>query len=141
MLRKCAYALLIACAPVAANAAQALDMSCGSSVAEFFAPLVQQRLISTRPYKVTPGSVNIFRPRLFAGLKVYGLPVVDVFGYSNDPLLFIQRPGSGLEIYGVIVRESIANVQAQLNSVGATEAKTYRIDAKRTAIACKGEFE
>lgn len=140
MLEKLVLALLV-CVPLSANAAQSLDMSCGSSVSDFFAPLVQKRLISTKAYEVTASSVNIFRPKMFAGLQVYGLPVLDVFGYSADPLLFVQRDGQHQEVYGVVVHESIANVQAQLNAVGASQARTYRIDAKRTAIACKGEFQ
>jgi hypothetical protein len=140
MLKKGAFTLLLACVPFVANAGQSVDMSCGASVSEFFAPLVQSRLINTKPARVAQGSVNHFKPKLFAGLNAYGLPVVEVFGYGADPLLFIQRGDEAREVYGVVVRESIANVQAQLNSVGATQAKTFRVDARTTAIACKGEY-
>ncbi|MES2163368.1 MAG: hypothetical protein V4476_19615 [Pseudomonadota bacterium] len=128
--------------PFVAQAAESLPMSCDLSVKAFFAPLVQRDLIARKPYMVDDHSLNHFKPRLLKPLAVYGMPVSDVMGYADDPLLFIRkgdRPDG--DVYGVIVKESIANVQAQLASVGATQARTYRIDARSTAIACKGVLE
>lgn len=140
MLRKCAGAVLLTCVCVGAQAAHSVDLSCGDSVSAFFAPLVQKRLIDPKPIRVAEGSVNHFRPKFMSRLDAYGMPVVEVFGYGTDPLLFMQRGDQNREVYGVIVREGIANVQAQLNSVGATEAKTFRVDARNTAIVCKGDY-
>lgn len=128
--------------PLAALASESVVMACDSSVKSFFGPLVQRRLIDTKPFLVDEHSLNYFRPKLFARLSVYGMPVTGVLGYSNDPLLFMQKGNSpGGDGYGVIVKETIANVQAQLASVGATQARTIRFDARSTIIFCKGAAE
>jgi hypothetical protein len=67
------------------------------------------------------------------------MPVTYVFGYDDDPLLFINNGDKARPIYGVIVREGIANVQAQLKAVGADRAMTFRVDSNSTMIGCKGE--
>lgn len=138
MLKKIT-ALLALGLPLAASAAEPLTMACDISTRSFFEPLVQNRLIKTKPFKVAEHSVNYFEPRLFKRLTVYGMPVVYVFGYADDPLLFIKNGQQDREGYGVIVRESIANVQAQLHSVGADQAQTYRLDSNNTVILCKGD--
>ncbi|WP_373987020.1 hypothetical protein [Duganella sp. BuS-21] len=135
----CAHALGL---PLFACAAVPLSMDCTSTVRDFFAPLVQGDLIARKPYIVDQHSLNHFKPKLFKPLTVYGLPVIYVLGYANDPLLFINKGSPpDADVYGVIVKEGIANVQAQLTSVGAVQARTYRVDAQLTAIICKGVSE
>lgn len=141
MLKKywVAFALYL---PIAAHAATDLNMSCGLSVRDFFAPLVQNRLIIKKPYDVEETSINYFKPNFFAGLTAHGMKVTGIFGYTDDPLFFEKRgspdrPGSQ-DVYGVIVKEGLADTQAQLVSVGATDARAIRIDTKSTAISCKG---
>lgn len=136
-MKKYAAALALGL-PFAAHADIALPMTCEMTVKAFFAPLVQSNLIDTKPFKVeVPQSVNHFRPKWASRLVVYGMPVSDVFGYTDEPLLFVRRGEQVEDIYGVIVKEGIANVQAQLSSVGATKARTYRIDGNSTVIFCK----
>lgn len=120
-------------------ASTTLSMNCDQSVKEFFAPLVQNQAIETPAYKIDDGYLNMFKLRPFVRLDAYGMPVSSVFGYTDEPLLFKRMEGShSADVYGVTVKESIANVQAQLTAVGATSAKTLRIDRNTTAIACKG---
>lgn len=139
LIRKFIAALAIS-APFFAHAApHAVDMSCGMTVKAFFAPLVQSRVLNPKQVQVNDRSVNYFQPRLFKEIAVYGMPVVYVFGYTDEPLLFVNNGNSAWDTYGVVVRESIANVQAQLNSMQAGAAQTYRVDARTTAITCKGE--
>lgn len=130
----CSIALL---APAAAHASQALDLSCDGTVRSFFEPLVQARLINTTPFNVEKNSINHFEPKPTKELTAYGMPVVSIFGYTDDRLLFIKKSERQQDVYGAIVREGIANVQAQLSSVGAKRAVTYRLDATTTMIACK----
>lgn len=115
-----------------------IDARCGQRVADFFAPLIQQDLIKRKPYSVSPGNVNLFDVRLFKPLTAFGLPVTTVMGYTDDPLLFTARTASEQDVYGVMVREGIGNVQAHLNSIGVTDARVIRADAKTTVILCKG---
>lgn len=142
MFRKYAAALALGLPfylPTSAYSAETLQVACDSTVKSFFTPLVQRNLINRQPFMVDEHSLNHFRPRESAMLTAYGMPVTDVIGYSDDPLLFIKKgklPTSG-EVYGVVVNETIANVQAHLASVGVTQALTYRFDANSTAIACK----
>lgn len=128
--------------PLLAHAATDIDMRCGLSVRDFFAPLVQQRLIMKEAYSVAESSVNHFRPNFFAGLSAHGMKVTSVFGYTNDPLFFKKRgnPDQPMsqDIYGVVVKEGLADTQAQLAAVGATGARAMRIDTKSTAILCEG---
>lgn len=142
-LNKPLFAALAMCAPLAATAAPvALDMSCTSTVKAFFAPLIQDNVINPKPFRITAqSSLNHFQPRLLKSMHVYGMPVVEVFGYTNEPLLFVNN-GTPMQqdVYGAVVRESIANVQAQLNSMGATSARTVRLDREQTIIICKGEM-
>ena len=139
-LIKISIAALVISAPSAVHAApHPVDMSCGMTVKAFFAPLVQNRILNPKQVQITDRSVNYFQPRLFKEIAVYGIPVVYVFGYTDEPLLFVNNGNSQWDTYGVVVRESIANVQAQLNSMQATAAQTYRVDARTTAITCKGE--
>jgi hypothetical protein len=138
MLKKI-IALLALGGPLAASAAEPLTMACDISTKSFFAPLVQNNLIKTKPVKVAAHSINYFQPRMFKQLSVYGMPVTYVFGYDDDPLLFINNGDKARPIYGVIVREGIANVQAQLKAVGADRAMTFRVDSNSTMIGCKGE--
>jgi hypothetical protein len=128
--------------PVFAQAAVNLPLTCDSTVKSFFAPLVQANLIEHKPFIVDEHSLNHFRPKLLSHLAAYGMPVSEVFGYTDDQLLFIKKPGlvDG-DVYGVVVKETIANVQAQLSSAGAIGARTYRVDAHSTAIVCKGVIE
>lgn len=140
MLRQI-FAVLAFSTPFFAHAATPINVSCGQSVKAFFAPLIQQRLINPKPFSVGSASLNLFQPRLFKSMTAYGMPVVMVFGYTNDPLLFIQKGEPKGDVYGVTVREGIANVQAQLNSMSANDARTFRVDERQTMILCKGEME
>lgn len=138
MFKNCALALAFL-VPISASAAQSIDMSCGMTVKAFFEPLIQGRLINPKPAQVeSTGSINHFRPKLLIRLTAYGMPVKSVFGYANEPLLFMNNGNGNQEVYGVIVSEGIANTQAQLNSVGNTDARTFRTDANTTIIMCKG---
>jgi hypothetical protein len=128
-------------APLAAVAAEPLDMSCGLTVTAFFAPLIQKALIDPRAVKVAPASsINYFKPRFLKKMTVYGMPVTSVFGYTDDPLFFRKVSESKQDVYGVVVREGIGNVTAQLASVSATQARPFRIDSSSTLILCKGEM-
>ncbi|WP_426079293.1 hypothetical protein [Janthinobacterium sp. PSPC3-1] len=138
MLKKCALALTFLL-PLSASAVDEIDVSCGMSVRSFFEPLIQNRLINPKPAQVEQtGSINHFRPKLLKRLTAYGMTVKSVFGYANEPLLFMNNGNGNQEVYGVIVSEGIANVQAQLNSVGNTDARTFRTDSNTTIIMCKG---
>lgn len=128
--------------PFAALAAEAVDMSCNATVKEFFAPLIQNRIINPKPFNVEPGSsTNHFKISAFKSVTAYGIPVIEVFGYTDEPLLFVKSGNPQFDLYGVRVREGVANVQAQLNSFGATKARAYRIDGASSIIICKGNSE
>ncbi|MCL6483489.1 MAG: hypothetical protein I4O49_04800 [Janthinobacterium lividum] len=126
--------------PTFAAASNEIDMSCGQSVKAFFAPLVQGRLINTKPISVNQDtSINVFDVRVLKPLTAHGMPVRMVYGFTDEPLLFTNTGNSKQDVYGVIVKEGIANVQAQLNSLGETRAFTRRFDGQSTMTSCKGE--
>jgi hypothetical protein len=128
--------------PIAVYAAVPIAVDCTSTVRDFFAPLVQQDLIARKPHMVDQLSVNHFRPKFLHPLSAYGMQVSEVLGFANDPLMFTNKNSApGQEVYGVIVREGIGNVQAQLQSVGVSQARTFRVDAQSTLILCKGVSE
>jgi hypothetical protein len=139
---KALFALALA-APTMASAAVNLDkgLMCDMSATNFFFPLVQRKLISIEPYAVED-SVSQFRPHTplgSGGLRAFGMKVETVFGYARGQIMFLRGPGTEPpDIYGVIVKEGIANVQAQLNSVGASKARARRISSSQTAITCEG---
>jgi hypothetical protein len=139
LLKKYVAALALAL-PLAAQAGQEIGV-CGQSVTSFFAPLLQQRLIAKTPFKVSESSVNHFKANLFANMSAYGMPVISVFGYSDNPLFFVKRGEPSQDVYGVIVKEGLANTQAQLASVGAVDARAFRVDSRSTLILCKGEMQ
>lgn len=114
-------------------------MSCGMSVRAFFAPFIQRNLINPKPVAVAESSVNSFKPKFLKQITALGMPVVSVLGYTDDPLLFVKVGNPQQDVYGVVVKEGIGNVQAQLKSYDVTDARTFRIDAKSTLILCKGE--
>jgi hypothetical protein len=125
--------------PIFACAAVPLIVDCNSTVRDFFAPLIQQDLIARKPFMVDQLSVNHFKPRFLKPLAAYGMPVTEILGFANDPLLFTNKNSTpGQEVYGVLVKEGIANVQAQLQSVGVTNARTFRVASLSTLILCKG---
>ena len=136
------FALVLA-APTMAFAAVNLDkgLMCDMSATNFFYPLVQRKLISLEPYSIED-SVSYFRPHTplgSGGLRAFGMKVETVFGYARGQIMFLRGPGTeSPDVYGVIVREGIANVQAQLNSVAAYKAHTRRISSSETAITCEG---
>lgn len=133
-----ALALLTPFVAAAQDDAYQVDMSCAATVREFFTPLVQQGVINTKAISIDPKtSMNHFD---FADNKqatAYGMPVKAFFGYADEPLLFLRGMKVAGAGYGVIVNEGVANVQAQLNSFGATRAKALRIKTDYTAIACE----
>jgi hypothetical protein len=109
---------------------------CNMSTTQFFQPLVQLGVLNVKPYAVED-SVSYFHPKFFNQISLFGIQVEAFFGYAENQIMFTRGPGTAPpELYGVIVRESIANVQAQLNANGATLAKVNRIDSNRTAVAC-----
>lgn len=109
---------------------------CNMSTTQFFQPLVQLGVLNVKPYAVED-SVSYFHPKFFNQIFLFGIQVEAFFGYADNQIMFTRSPGTAPpELYGVIVRESIANVQAQLNANGATLAKVNRIDSNRTAVAC-----
>lgn len=116
-------------------------LMCDMSAAAFFAPMVQHKLIDIEPIAVED-SINHFRPRTQLGSKAllaFGMKVETVFGYARGQIMFQRAPGTEpADTYGVIVKEGIANVQAQLGSMGAHRALTRRISSSRTAITCEG---
>lgn len=135
--------ILLTCLLAAAMPCHAFDLDgalyCNSSVRDFFGPLVQNRLIASHPFAVND-SINSFRPAPFAHLMAFRMKVVTVYGYTDDPLLFERGPGTApSDQYGVVVHESIANVQAALASVGATSAQTRFVGPSLTQIACAGQ--
>lgn len=139
MLKKYGIALALAL-PLVAHAGHEIDV-CGQSVTAFFAPLVEKRLIIKKPYKVSDSSINHFRPNFFANMSAYGMPVTSVFGYTDNPLFFEKRGQSSQDVYGVIVKEGLADTLAQLASVGAVDARAFRVDSQSTLILCKGEMQ
>lgn len=133
----------ILAAPTMAFAAVNLDkgLTCDMSAAAFFAPMVQHKLISVEPVSIED-SISHFRPRMplgSGGMLAFGMKVDTVFGYARGQIMFLRGPGTEpADTYGVIVKEGIANVQAQLHSMGAHRAQTRRISSTRTAITCEG---
>lgn len=136
-------AVLVLSAPLLSYGAEPVDLSCGMTVKAFFSPLIQGGFIDPKPLTVAANSVNHFRPRFFKRIEAYGMPVTSLFGFTDDPLLFVRngnRSDTEPDIYGVMVRESFGKVQAQLKAVGATNAKALPLDSHNTMIACKGEM-
>lgn len=131
-------------APLTASAAPyRLDhsFSCSLSVREFFAPLVQQRLIQTPAERVTPPAVSVFHPAADNALTFGNMPVTSVWGYTNDPLLFQQADPNAerqpkMDGYGVYLHAPIAEVEAVMQSLGNTTAIVRRVDTDVTAIGC-----
>lgn len=138
MLRKFLVATMFV-APATVYAANEIAV-CGQSVTEFFTPLVEKRLIVKKPYRVSESSINHFKPNFLANMTAYGMPVVGVFGYTDNPLFFEKRGISTQDVYGVVVKEGLANTLAQLDSVGVADARALRLDSRRTVILCKGEM-
>lgn len=139
MFKKIVVVAVIAL-PTVAYAATEIAV-CGQSVTDFFTPLVEKRLILKKPYKVSGASINHFKPNLLANMTAYGLPVVRVFGYTDNPLFFEKRGHVAQDVYGVVVEEGLADTQAQLAAVGAAGARAIRLDSRWTVILCKGEMQ
>lgn len=137
MIKKTIFAAAFA-ASIPVHAATTVELRCDQSVKEFFAPLIQARVINPKPASVETHSVNVFNVRLLSKVMAHGLPVLQVVGYTDDPLLFTRNDPDTVDLYGVVVRESVANVQTHLNSIGATKAGVLRLDAQRTVVICKG---
>jgi hypothetical protein len=144
MYKKCALALALAL-PCAAQAIElGKGLMCEISAADFFQPLVQRRIIDINPY-VVEDSVNYFHPtnrqlimKKADRLLAFDMKVNAVFGYARDQVMFRRGPGTEPpNIFGVIVNESIGNVQAQLSNVGAYKAKTRRVTSNTTEIFCE----
>jgi hypothetical protein len=126
--------------PLVCHSAIRLDnaLMCNSSSFDFFNHLIQGDLINPQPYKVDAYSVNYFHPKLLRNLTTNGMVIESVFGFINGQLLFRKTTQQApVNNYGVIVNESIANVQAELNSIGSS-AKTLRINHSSTAVLCTG---
>lgn len=141
MLKHIAVALALSGPVAAIGATHEINAACGQTVRDFFAPLIQQNLINPKPARVTSASINVFNPRFLKPLTAFGLPVLEVLGNTDDPLLFVSNgTPHGQDVYGVVVRDGIGNVQAHLNSIGVTEARVMRIEDKKTLILCKGEM-
>lgn len=139
MLRRL-FIVVFLLSPSIAFSSTKLDqaMFCDMTSTNFFYPLVQKELISLKPYKVED-SINYFRVKIFKPLSAFGMPVQAVFGWSETQMIFVRGPGtSPPEIYGILVNEGIGDVQATLNSVGATKAKVSRVEKSITAITCTG---
>jgi len=141
VLKHIAVALAMS-GPVAAfGATHEINAACGQTVRDFFAPLIQQNLINRKPARVSSASLNVFTPHFLKPLTAFGLPVIEVVGVSDDPLLFVSNgTPSKQDVYGVVVRDGIGNVQADLNSIGMTATRIMRVEEKRTLILCKGEM-
>ncbi|WP_164462594.1 MULTISPECIES: hypothetical protein [Burkholderia cepacia complex] len=138
-MKKTVLALLLAATAPCHAVELGKALYCNLSVRNFFAPLVQRHLISARPVTVYD-SINSFRPTPFSHLTAFRMNVTAVYGYTNDPLLFERGPGTPPpDEYGVVVREDIANVQAVLNSAGATSARTLFLGRGLTEISCSGQ--
>lgn len=138
MLEKFIFAVALAAIGCSCGAAELRNLNCDLSVKSFFTPLIQGNVIERVAYRVHADSTNFFRPAPSQRITAYGLPVVEVFGYTDEPLLFQKGQSQRTDIFGVVVRESVANVQAQLKSFRAEKATAFRIDSQFTAIACRG---
>jgi hypothetical protein len=142
-LKHTALFALIFAAPTMALAAVNLDkgLTCGMAATDFFRPLVQHKLIDVDATSVED-SISYFRPHVplgSGGMLAFGMKVESVFGYARGQIMFLRGPGTEpIDTYGVIVKEDISNVQAQLRSMGATRAQTRRISKSQTAITCEG---
>ena len=108
---------------------------CDQSATSFFTDLVQRNLIKIPPSTTNDQSISFFETTTPA--TVFGMQVVLVLGYVPGQAMFVTRPVVATERFGVVVKEGIANVQAQLNSMGAMKAKTRRFDSQTTAISCE----
>ena len=136
-MKKLLLPLLLALPCVSFGASFEMPISCDLSPKAFFEPLIQSQLLQPKPFKVV-NSVNFFKPKLFKHITVLGLPVESVYGFVQDQIMFIHGSQSHDEVYGVIVKESVANVQAQLTANGITKAKINRLNAELTQITCFG---
>ncbi len=154
-MKKYAIFAVLAAVPIFSIASIEVDkgLMCNQSTNDFFAPLIQNDSIELKPYKIDDKFISYFNIKnnksrskksfykkgFENGITAFGMPVISVFGYADGQILFPQNPlGKTPDVYGVAVEEGIANVQAQLRSVGSTKATTYRIDASKTFIICKG---
>jgi hypothetical protein len=143
-MKKYAAIALLSAAQLTAGAAEIdTGMHCDMSAQAFFAPLVQRNLIERKPFRIEK-YVSEFRTKSHAlknpsSVTAFGIPVISVFGYADGQIMFHQDPQhQTADVYGAVVLEGIANVQAQLNSMGATKARPVRLDEKRTMIICQG---
>ncbi len=145
-MKRIALLAAVLTAPTMATAAIDIGkgLACEMPATEFFRPFVQRKLINIGTYRLEdsisyyqPIEKNLSHPK--GGMLAFGMKVDTVFGYARGQLMFERGPGTEpSDTYGVIVKEGIANVQAQLNSVGANRAQTRRISSTRTAIICEG---
>ena len=144
MFKKCALALSILLPATAFSVEIGGGLTCNSSVSDFFQPLVQRNLIEMKPFMVDD-SVSYFHPtnrqlimKKSDRILAFDMKVNSVFGYGSGQAMFRRGPGTEPpDIYGVVVNEGIGNVQAQLNSAGAYNAKTRRITSNTTEIFCE----
>ncbi len=153
ILKKSAIFALLSVAHIFAFASSNIDksMMCDLSSKSFFEQLTQNNLIELKPYSVTKFISHFHTTASKSKLRfskkrshedeitAFGMHVDSVFGYADGQILFTQDPDRQTpDVYGVVVIESIANVQAQLHSVGAEKARTRRLDASKTIIVCQG---
>jgi hypothetical protein len=142
-LKQIALLALILSTSATASAALNIDkaLSCDMPASDFFRPLVQRKLISAEANSIED-SISYFRPHMpfgSGGMLAFGMKVESVIGYARGQIMFLRGPGTEpVDTYGVIVKEEIANVQAQLRSMGATRVQTRRISKSQTAITCEG---
>lgn len=136
MNRKYVLALALL-TPLVAYSEPMIKMSCDQSVRDFFTPLVQDGVIDTKPEKINPAnSINIFKLNNNKTASFYGMPIVRFFGYTDEPLFFTKGSSKVEYGYGIVVKEEISNVQAQLNSMGLAKAVTQVATRGHTAIFC-----
>jgi hypothetical protein len=100
------------------SAALESQISCGQGLdpAKAIAALQRAGMIQRRSY-LNSDSLSYFRAR--RPLTVWGLKVVSVFGFAQNPRLFERGPGTAPPVtLGVVVPYPEAEVKSKLSSLG-----------------------
>jgi hypothetical protein len=131
-------ALILVWLPTLAFADSAeINIDCKDSPYRFISDL-QLSWISKSPHKVAD-SINYFRPKKGNGLYLQGIPISEVFGYSEDnPTFFKRGPGTSPgNRYGVIMEIPYAVALRALNMGRLGTAKIEPAGKHLTKAECR----
>lgn len=145
MLKSTLSALLLCVPAFAIGVPLDQGLRCEMGTVEFFRPLVQYQFIYPKAIAVR-GAINFFAPHKRLSkkngetLEAFGMPVESVFGYAAGQIMFTTEDPRIMspDLFGVVVREEIGNVQAQLRAMNVTKATTRRVTHNTTEISCIG---